>query len=277
MKQRIITGIILILIVFWAIFALSPKIFPLALGILVLGCSWEWSRFFKTCLSGSQRFLYMASILVGLLLSQQFVGISFLASLGFWLLVIVGIYQAQKQNKPMELSDFGIGLAGFFVLVPFYNAIMQLWQTAPWLIIVLLLITAFADTGAYFLGRAIGKKPLAPTISPKKTVEGLIGGMISASVGVLALSWLMVPLSWAQYIALAVVTFFLALLSVIGDLFESVLKRQRGLKDSGYILPGHGGLLDRLDSVFAVAPAFTIFGILAQIVVFVPSFSALCV
>jgi phosphatidate cytidylyltransferase len=111
----------------------------------------------------------------------------------------------------------------------------------------------FGDTGAYYTGRAIGRRPLTRMISPKKTVEGLIGGLV-ASVVVAALSgpWLLPDLDWLRASVLGLV---LAVLGVLGDLFESLLKRSAGVKDASALFPGHGGILDRLDSLLFAAPA----------------------
>lgn len=125
-----------------------------------------------------------------------------------------------------------------------------------WLLVALAIVWA-ADTGAYFSGRAFGRRKLAPRISPNKTVEGLAGGMLAAvAVAVAGAALLGTGASMLPLVAL--VAFLTVLFSVVGDLFESLLKRHVGAKDSGNLIPGHGGLLDRLDSVLAALPVFAL-------------------
>jgi phosphatidate cytidylyltransferase len=127
----------------------------------------------------------------------------------------------------------------------------------PWLILLLLLIVWAADTGAYFAGKTFGKRKLAPHISPGKTIAGLLGGLLLAAViAWLANQWMLLPtISSAEVIGLSLIT---VLVSVGGDLMVSLHKRTSGFKDSGNILPGHGGVLDRLDSLLAAAPVFAL-------------------
>lgn len=130
------------------------------------------------------------------------------------------------------------------------------WRQHLWLLTALAMVWA-ADTGAYFAGRAFGKHKLAPRISPNKTVEGLLGGLASGLVMGLLGGWL-AGVQAGQLGALALVSVVTVLASVVGDLFESLLKRHVGAKDSGHLIPGHGGILDRIDSVIAALPVFLI-------------------
>ncbi|WP_338036112.1 phosphatidate cytidylyltransferase [Halomonas binhaiensis] len=126
-----------------------------------------------------------------------------------------------------------------------------------WLLFVLLLVWC-ADTGAYFFGRAFGKRKLAPKVSPGKSWEGVLGGMgVTAFLAVIFSLWQSLDLG--ATIVLVVVTLGVTLTSVLGDLLESMLKRHRGLKDSSQLLPGHGGILDRIDSLTAAVPVFALF------------------
>lgn len=127
-------------------------------------------------------------------------------------------------------------------------------QGGEWLVLFLAVVTWASDTGAYYAGTLWGKHPLLPSISPKKTVEGVLGGLILAvGVALLAQQWFALQLSVSDALILGVL---LTLVGLIGDLFESFLKRRTGVKDSGGILPGHGGMLDRLDSLLFTAPTF---------------------
>lgn len=150
--------------------------------------------------------------------------------------------------------------AGTVAVVPAWCALALLHASQPnghrWLLVALAIVWA-GDTGAYFVGRAWGRRKLAPRISPNKTVEGLLGGLVSALLAAAAFAWYAGASLEQQPLVLAVaVAAFLA--SVIGDLFESLLKRHIGVKDSGDLLPGHGGILDRIDAVLAALPVFAL-------------------
>jgi phosphatidate cytidylyltransferase len=135
-----------------------------------------------------------------------------------------------------------------------YLVAVRLLPDGEWLLFFLLLVTWAADTAAYYVGTLYGRRRLAPTISPKKTVEGLAGGLIGATIAAFVARWTFVPeFSVFDTVVLAVL---LTLVGLWGDLVESAIKRGAGVKDSGGLLPGHGGMLDRLDSLLFAAPAF---------------------
>ena len=150
--------------------------------------------------------------------------------------------------------------AGALATIPAWCALAWIHGGVPdghrWLLTALMVVWA-ADTGAYFSGRHFGWHKLAPKISPNKTVEGLVGGMLLAVIVGVVLS-LFAGASVEQLPAVALVSAIAALFSVVGDLFESLLKRHAGVKDSGHLIPGHGGILDRLDGVLAALPAFAL-------------------
>ena len=150
--------------------------------------------------------------------------------------------------------------AGALATIPAWCALAWIHGGVPdghrWLLTALMVVWA-ADTGAYFSGRRFGKRKLSPNISPNKTVEGLVGGLLLAVVVGVVLS-LFAGASVEQLPAVALVSAIAALFSVVGDLFESLLKRHAGVKDSGHLIPGHGGILDRLDGVLAALPAFAL-------------------
>jgi phosphatidate cytidylyltransferase len=143
----------------------------------------------------------------------------------------------------------GLAVAGFIVVLPAAVAFAIL---APLEILLILLLVWVADTGAYFVGRAWGRRKLAPDISPGKTWEGAIGGTAAALLYAIILGTFIEGLFWVPYLLAAAL---LAVLSIVGDLFESAAKRQAAVKDSGTLLPGHGGVLDRIDSATAALPA----------------------
>jgi len=138
----------------------------------------------------------------------------------------------------------------------------RLLPLGEWLIFFLLLVTWASDTGAYIVGTLYGRHRLAPTISPKKTVEGLVGGLIGAIIVAYAARWWFLPeFSGLDCLVLAIL---LTITGLWGDLTESAMKRSVGMKDSGRILPGHGGMLDRLDSLLFTAPVFYYYVTLAS-------------
>ena len=126
------------------------------------------------------------------------------------------------------------------------------------MLVILIGIIALADSGAYFAGKWFGKHKLAPLVSPGKTIEGMIGGLVLSLCIVLAVGTGL-DIDLHRYISLIIVTCLVALFSVVGDLFESCAKRVANVKDSGNILPGHGGVLDRMDGVIAATPIFVLF------------------
>ena len=150
--------------------------------------------------------------------------------------------------------------AGTLAVVPAWCALAWIHAEVPnghyWLLAALGVVWA-ADTGAYFTGRKLGRRKLAPNISPNKTIEGMAGGVIAGTItGVLV--GLLANAEPGQLVWVAVVSMAAALASVVGDLFESLLKRHAGVKDSGHLIPGHGGILDRIDGVLAALPVFAL-------------------
>jgi phosphatidate cytidylyltransferase len=192
----------------------------------------------------------------------------FLDSQGRYLLQIVSIcgwgggvgalvfYQKGREWKRIPVI-FG-AILGIWLLVPAWLAIIDLLgqpQKGPGWVLLLMVIVWGADSGAYFVGKRFGRHLLASRLSPAKTLEGLLGGMLSAIL--LAYAGFMVLGEQAQFFPRGLIlALFVSLFSVVGDLFESMMKRIAGVKDSGNLLPGHGGVLDRIDSLTAAAPAF---------------------
>jgi phosphatidate cytidylyltransferase len=141
-----------------------------------------------------------------------------------------------------------IGAAGFAVLVPAGLAMLAL---KPLEVLLVLVLVWIADSAAYFVGRAWGRRKLAPSISPGKSWEGALGGLVGAAAYAIICGIFISRIAWAAFLASALL---LAMVSIVGDLFESAVKRQAGVKDSGSLLPGHGGILDRIDSATATLP-----------------------
>lgn len=269
LKQRVLTAIIIVAVFLSALFFLNPFQFSLLTAVVVVYAAWEWSD-----LSGlsvvSSRIMYTFSTAILLVISAYTLGLSGTGSLNFsvgqsmmaWLAPWWAIALLWVQGYPSSAVLWGSrwmrAIIGYLVLVPAWVALVILMHLpqGAWLILVVVLIVTFADIGAYFSGRAFGKHKLAPNVSPKKTWEGLLGGLVANSMLTLLLG-LILELDTRRWLMLLGLVMITALVSVLGDLLESMLKRHRGVKDSGNILPGHGGVLDRLDSLTAALPVFT--------------------
>lgn len=261
LKQRLLTAFILIPWVIWGIFSLSSTAFGNVLALLVLLGAWEWSRLMGIS-SDSGRIAYALSVLLALKLFAE-VNVP-----GLYVLVILawGLALYWVLTYPVSVGQWTStrwrqGLLGLLVLVPTWGALSLLKTIAdgPWWILLLMIIVWAADTGAYFAGRKYGKHKLAPVVSPGKTLEGAAGALLVT--GALAcLLWagnVVSGVSLPQWMGFILV---ITLASMLGDLFESMVKRYRGVKDSGALLPGHGGVLDRIDSLTAASPFF-VFGL----------------
>ncbi|MBI1676221.1 MULTISPECIES: phosphatidate cytidylyltransferase [Shewanella] len=277
LKQRIITATWLVPLVLGAIFLLPASYFAWALVAVFLIAAKEWGRIIDNQCDVTQwSFTFTVGILlvaINLIVPIDAVWLShqlhpiYLAILyigAFWwlasLLLVVTYPKSAKfwQKNPMFKSMFGQ-----LTLVPCFVALIALKsissQTSPYygpvLVLLVMLIVWAADSGAYFVGKAIGKTKLMPAVSPAKTLEGLLGGLVTTMLVVAGVMYY----SPEQELGLVVaVTLFVALVSALGDLSESMFKRAACIKDSGTILPGHGGVLDRIDSLTAALPVFTL-------------------
>lgn len=264
LKKRIFTAVIGLPLLLAAILYLPPTLFTLLIGFLMLLAAWEWSL-----LGGihkkSYRIFYVLFVFAGLFLSAIISTALFLwCALFIWAWIFFAIVQYERHQKPLGFEHAWIRkITGFFIIIATWGAIVIVRENPAfgphWLIVLLLLIFS-ADTGAYFAGRFFGKKHLSALVSPKKTWEGLFGGLILAMI-VAAISGGFLVTTLKQYSAFLGVAFVTALFSVVGDLGVSLQKRIVNVKDSGSIFPGHGGLLDRLDSVAAASVVF-LFGAL---------------
>ena len=254
LRQRVITALILAPFVIFVILWVPHLITAAVLALLVAAGAWEWSAF-PGFTRAATRLAYVAMIAacVGL---TWYVGIDsfgstmlLYASLAWWALALVWIALA-----PGNVNRVTAAIAGLFALVPVWLALVRLHAQGPQLLLFLLLLVVAADIGAYFAGRAFGKHKLAPRVSPGKTWEGVGGGLTAAAVMAAFGVWWF-NMDTLPFMALCILV---AIASVVGDLTESMFKRHAGLKDSGNLLPGHGGVLDRVDSVTAAAPVFLI-------------------
>lgn len=259
LKQRIITAFILLFLFLAVLFWLPAQGWSVVVGLMVLQGTWEWSKLSK--MRGMAAGLYLATTLM---LFAAMLAIYFNAppqprnamqlsiygiSAAFWfVLVPAWLIAGWKVHSPWLMA-----LVGWGVLLPLGLALLDLRVENPqpwWLLGVMSLVWA-ADISAYFAGRRFGKHKLAPSISPGKTWEGVAGAMLGVTLYVVAVMLLSGMTQRYSLLLFAVVG---VALSVVGDLFESAIKRQAGVKDSGTLLPGHGGLLDRIDALTSTLP-----------------------
>jgi len=264
LKQRLLTAAVLMPIFLAALFLMDALSFKLFLLVILVFSLYEWANL-SAIKASFMRVMYIAAG-VAIVVAIQYYELAgrelFIFVFAMWLLVIVRLFRFGNQKNEQQ-GPSGNGtlawLDGYFVLLPTILGLQILKiqdAAAPQLLLVFFFIIWSADTGAYLAGRSLGKHKLAPQISPGKTIEGLIGGLvgaltIAALVGVLI--WEL-PADKLIFWLLAVI--FITLLSVAGDLFESIYKRRAGVKDSGKLLPGHGGVLDRIDSACAALPPY---------------------
>ncbi len=264
LKQRVVTAMVLIPLVVAAILWLPTPLFAGVLALFVALGALEWARL--AGLSSPFRWLYAVVLLFALLpvwwLSAFPFAIRILLwmSLGWWILAAVWIFRYPASATAWSGSAWRRCLIGFLILVPPWAALVVLHghgEQGPWLILLLMLLIWGADSGAYFVGRKWGKDKLAPRVSPGKSRQGLWGGLITAAVVALLFGRLF-PIHVEYEIYFIAVCIIVAMFSVLGDLVESMFKRDAGVKDSGTLLPGHGGVLDRIDSLTAAAPVFAL-------------------
>lgn len=259
LKQRVITASVLALIALWVVLKLPAAGFGAVLLVVMLLGAWEWAD-----LAGLRetrgRLLYGGLVLALILavwpLAERAAWVGGLLVLAFagWCYAPFWLWRYAGQPDLQDRSG-AVGAAGAVALTTAWLALMGLRnEFGPGYVLFLLMLIWVADIGAYFAGRRWGRRKLAPAISPGKTWEGVCGAAAAALVFALMGAVLLeVGPGWPGFVAIcmAAVGF-----SIVGDLFESMIKRQRGVKDSGSLLPGHGGVLDRIDSLLAAAPVF---------------------
>jgi phosphatidate cytidylyltransferase len=260
LKLRIFTASVLGCLLLLGVFVLPPRWTVLAFGAVFTVGAWEWAGF-GALRGAAARLGYAACIAVLLLLGWNWTGNAanlmplMAAACVWWAIAALWLTLAPSRHRAALTL-----LCGVPVLVPAFVAVARLQLASrgpihgPDILFLLLLLVIGADIGAFFAGRSFGRQKLAPRVSPGKTWEGAIGGLAAVAL----IAW-----AGAAYLGLPIgagVAFGCAvgIFSIIGDLTESMFKRAAGLKDSGALLPGHGGMLDRIDSVTAAAPLYAL-------------------
>ncbi len=257
--QRLLTATLLAPLLVLAVFALPAPWLAGLLGLIVLTGAWELSRI--TQISLPLHRIFALALLVLMMaagyFSQNFAEPHRLYGLVsvFWGVAVLALIRRQRPVLQVIGQRWGALMIGNTLLLTAWLAVVQIHQTAgtDWLISLLLLVWAM-DTGAYFAGKYRGRRKLAPEVSPGKTWEGAYGAMVAAWLWAIGAAW------WHSVPLFATVPLSLIItwLCIGSDLGESLLKRQAQVKDSGNLLPGHGGILDRIDSLLAAAPAFAL-------------------
>jgi phosphatidate cytidylyltransferase len=257
--QRLLTAIVLIPLVVWLVLYAPANVFLITLALIFFAAGHEWSL-----LSGLtnplHKFSYASLVLLisgaSLFLSAGIIDAAIELMFVFWVAVVFLLLLVPSFLLNLGRSRILMLSLGLCVLLVTWLALYKLrivMDGGASLLMYLLLLIWIADSGAYFAGRAFGKHKLAPVISPGKSIEGVVGGLLACSVfAYFAMEKVGYPSS-NMFLLLSIVVAFV---SVYGDLFESLLKRRAQVKDSGSLLPGHGGILDRIDSLTAAAPFF---------------------
>lgn len=266
--QRVVTALLLLPLMLGAIFLLPNVWFALAMVVPVLIAGREWAAMAGVCRNTFVGLLVLS--LAGVFAIEQLCVagaatplLYVAAAFWLWAFFLVVRYPAVTRWFRQRTLMYLIGLV---LLVPAWYAVVQL-QAIPFerggtQVNGLVLLGAFlivwgADVGAYFSGRAFGKRKLAPRVSPGKSIAGAVGGMLTTLAMTLSIGFY---LGWPAggILQLLALVFVATLASILGDLFESMVKREAGVKDSGTLLPGHGGMLDRIDSVTCALPVFAL-------------------
>ena len=266
LRTRIITAIVLFSVFFVALFYLPPSGWLIFATLIAVLAAWEWGAFMT--LGKSSRLVAAAGMffvcLVIVTLQPVALGLEdgfaenswvlgrwfYIPATAFWLFV-VPLWMKRRWMLPK--SSLGL-VVGMILILPTWLALVQLRHANAYFLIAVMATVWLADIGAYFFGRALGRHKLAPTISPGKTWEGAVGGGLTVIVYGFSLSPRLPAFFSGNYVLLLLVLVLVTVVSVIGDLYESLLKRQAGLKDSSAVLPGHGGVLDRIDSLTSTLP-----------------------
>lgn len=267
LKSRVLTGMVLFLLALVCIFVLPPKIFQFVMGCVFLFACWEWTALLPLK-HPATRSVYLLVTAVFSVFTFGWLPLVLLISAAFWVwaLVAVILYACGKNPLGLEqpIAKMIFGLVAFSAL---YDSVLMLraldhLTQIPWLLMILVVVP-MSDIGAYFAGRFFGGRLLAPRVSPKKTWVGFWGGLVAAILASFIFTGIFLHLLMIdsqQFWRINISVLIALLFGVLGDLFESMLKRQVNLKDSGSILPGHGGLLDRMDSLFSALPIFVLIG-----------------
>jgi phosphatidate cytidylyltransferase len=265
-KQRVASAVVMVAVFLALLASLSATDFSLVIMLVVMVAGWEWANFLK--LKGKvAKVAYLVLLLALLLGAASGLGLwgefNFalsekvsLVAVGLWAVIFLWI-QGYPSSAILWSPKPLLGLLGLLLLVATWVAVAAIThsESGQWLLLLAILIVVLADCGGYIAGNLFGRHKLAPVVSPGKTWEGFAGGMFLQLLLIAGLIWYDPQL---DPVALSIIILSVALYSVLGDLFESMVKRHSGVKDSGQLLPGHGGVLDRIDGIMAALPLFAL-------------------
>jgi phosphatidate cytidylyltransferase len=265
-KQRVITAVALAAAFLALLLNLSALAFSLVISLLVVIAGWEWSNLMKLS-SVLAKAGYLLFLSLSMAAASHWLGLferfdqaraqqMFQVAVALWAIIFLWI-QGYPSSAILWASRPILGLLGLLLLTFTWAAVASILhhESGQWLLLLAIAIIALADIGGYIAGNLLGKHKLAPIISPGKTWEGFAGGM---SFQLLLIVGLVIVLPDVVLSSLFILIIPVALYSVLGDLFESMLKRHSGVKDSSQLLPGHGGVLDRIDGIMAALPLFAL-------------------
>ncbi|AKZ66065.1 phosphatidate cytidylyltransferase [Candidatus Palibaumannia cicadellinicola] len=270
LNYRFITACILVPIVIGIIFIIPPIVFKLIILIVCMLSAWEWGQL-AGLQHSSQRcllviFFCLLINIISLLINKWNILNKYIlwSSLVWWITALLLVISYPRSAGVWRSYNWLRLVFGGFTIIPFLLEIIHLRDynynsdhfIGSWLLLYLMLIVWSADSGAYIFGSILGRHKLSPKISPGKTWEGLISGILISEIIMFIFSkYAKLPSNYTQ-LKLIIYSTVVALVSVLGDLTESMFKREAGIKDSGYIIPGHGGILDRIDSFTSAVPVF---------------------
>ena len=255
---RILTAIVLIPLTLLAVLKLNNLSFEIIAGLIFLACAYEWTKLAAFDRFESVAFMLSIALLFPLLMLLPTTPVLALAVLA-WLYVFYCCHQYHQAPTTFRFNTWQWLALGALTFGPSWLALcsMRFFIAQKSDVVFLLLLIWAADSGAYFAGKYFGKTLMAPNLSPKKTWEG-VKGAAAATLLIVILHGIYGQMTWHRWLGYVLVYAVTLVFAIFGDLFESMLKRMSGAKDSGGILPGHGGLLDRLDSLFAATPVFAL-------------------
>lgn len=269
LKQRLMTAAVLIPLFVWGVIALSTTYISILFAVLVTVGAVEWMRLMGTPATiGKYQFIALVWVLMvvaGWASQSTALFYLLLAAAVLWWCYAIRLlqrYSTHVLNAEVAGENSLFPLAalpaiGVVLLVPTWISLVMLHQISPYWLLFLMVLVWGADSGAYFAGRAFGKRKLAPQVSPGKSWEGVAGALATTLV-IALIGGVLLEVSGAALFGLVLLALVTVAFSIVGDLMESLMKRRVGVKDSGTLLPGHGGVLDRIDSLTAAGPVFTL-------------------
>jgi phosphatidate cytidylyltransferase len=265
LRTRVITALVLLLAFLAALYWLPPTAWAAFAGVLVVPAAWEWAKLIKLRPSACGLYVLAVTAICAALhsltepgaMSSRLESAVYLGASLFWIIVV----PLWLWRSWLPRSRWLAALTGLLVLVSTWLALVGLHRLGPSLLLLLMSVAWISDIAAYFAGRRFGQHKLAPAISPGKTWEGVAGAVLAVSLyaafwGIAGQAYFPPAFKTMRFGAFAMLLFLwlLTAIGIYGDLFESALKRQAGVKDSGALLPGHGGVLDRIDALTSVLP-----------------------